>query len=167
MGRPRKIQAITNVEVQDIIKRAKRGETLEELNILAEKHNGMLTPHVVVREASSSRSRLHHLFDWNDSTAAQKYRLMQARLVLTTVKVVYQGERREAFFNARVTMGDNEKIQGYFPLDRVLTDKEIHADVLRQAVRDLEYAERKYQDLQELKGVINKAKLKKVKATIK
>lgn len=149
------------------MKRAKRGETLAELNRLVEKYNGMLDPHDVVSEARENGSKLHHLFEWDNNAAGDKYRLIQARILLTTVKVTINGEKREAFFNAKVTLNGNGRVRGYFPLSRVLSDETIHRDVLRQAVRDLEYCERKYQELQELRGIINKSKLKKVKATIK
>lgn len=163
----KKVDLITNSEVEELKRKInKPGETLAELNKLSEKYNGMLDPHDVVSEASKNTSRLHHLFEWDDTVAGTKYRLMQARVLLTTVKVVYQGKQQEAFYNARVQIAGNGKVRGYFPIDRVLSDKQIHDEVLREAVRELEFAERKYQTISELKGVINKSKLKKVKATI-
>lgn len=54
------------------------GEIAEKI----EKKNGNITPILLVKEAESSRSPIHHLFTWNDTEAAKEYRLHQARNII-------------------------------------------------------------------------------------
>ncbi len=47
-----------------------------------------------------------------------------------------------------------------------MSEKQIKTYLIRQAVRELEYAQKKYDTLKELDGVIDKKKLEKVKSTL-
>jgi hypothetical protein len=49
------------------------------------KEHGELTPSIVVDAARQSESALHPIFEWNDSKAAEEYRLGQARNVLRAI----------------------------------------------------------------------------------
>lgn len=156
---------MTKTDTGLIKKIAKRGETIKALQMLEEAKGGMITPYDVVAEASNIDSPLHTAFEWDNSRAGERYRLIQARIMLTTIKVEFQGENREAYFNATIEL-NNSKIRGYFPIERVVNDAEIKRQVLQQAIADLEYAQRKYDSLKELKGVINTKKLNKVKRSL-
>lgn len=52
--------------------------------------NQRLTPALVLAEAEDPNSPLHALFEWNDSVAADRWRLQQARELIRSVKVVYR-----------------------------------------------------------------------------
>lgn len=58
-------------------------DSLREL----ERDNGRLLPGDVVEAARAPESPLHSHFNWDDSDAAEKYRLMQARTLIRTVKL--------------------------------------------------------------------------------
>lgn len=49
--------------------------------------DGRLAPADVVAEASDPASPLHDYFEWDDSEAARKYRLSQARTLIRSIKV--------------------------------------------------------------------------------
>ncbi|HAZ61006.1 MAG TPA: hypothetical protein DCY89_05470 [Gammaproteobacteria bacterium] len=49
---------------------------------------GALTPALVVEAATDPESPLHDAFDWDDSAAAHKYRLVQARSMIRSVRFV-------------------------------------------------------------------------------
>jgi hypothetical protein len=51
---------------------------------------GMLSPHAVLDAASDPRHPLHSAFDWDDSEAAAKWRLEQARTLIRSVRVVIE-----------------------------------------------------------------------------
>jgi hypothetical protein len=121
-------------------------------------NGGELTPHEVVDYARDPKNPLHTSFDWDDSSAGDKYRLMQARVLLTTVKVEYMGERVDAYINATVTIG-NRQIRKYFPVERAMTEDAIKREVLKNAVRELRYAQEKYKRYQELAGIIDEERL--------
>lgn len=59
----------------------------EELDRLAKKGAGTLTPVSVVDAARSPESPLHRYFEWNDSLAAIAHRLDQARVLIRSVRV--------------------------------------------------------------------------------
>lgn len=62
---------------------------MEVAKILAalERDNGRLVPSDVVEAARDPNSPLHQHFEWNDSEAAEKYRLDQARTLIRSVKI--------------------------------------------------------------------------------
>lgn len=161
-----KKRIITKSDTTTILGRAKRGQYKEALEALAAAKGEIITPYDVLDEARNKRSPLHSAFTWDDSEAGEKYRLMEARILLNGVRVEYMGEQRPAYFNANVMIG-KQQTRGYFPVERVMTDVDIHQAVLADAVRDLEHAQEKYNQLAELKGVINKRVLSKAKRKIR
>lgn len=56
------------------------------LSQLYERHQ-KLTPSLVVEAATDPKSPLHREFTWDDSEAARKYRLAQARTLIRSVEV--------------------------------------------------------------------------------
>lgn len=60
--------------------------------------NGQLTPQSVLKEASAKKHPLHSYFEWNDTKAAKKWRIEQARQLIKCVHVV-------------TTDSDNKKIE--------------------------------------------------------
>ena len=132
-----------------IMEKTKKKILLEELQRL-EQRVGYLEPQVVLKEASDPSSPLHDSFDWDDTTAARKYRLWQARQLIANVKVEFVGEDRQAFYNATV----------------MVEDVPLHRQVLIEAVKEIETAHKKYDSLKELEGVINIKKLHDVKTEL-
>jgi len=51
---------------------------------------GKLTASIVLEEARDPGHPLHSRFEWNDSVAAEKYRLEQARELIRKVKIIYK-----------------------------------------------------------------------------
>lgn len=52
-----------------------------------ERDNGRLDPQDVIEAAKNPKSPLHSHFEWDDSAAAAKYRLDQARVLIRSVKI--------------------------------------------------------------------------------
>lgn len=48
---------------------------------------GSITPEILVKEAKKRNSPLHKIFEWNDTKAAENYRLQQARILLNNIQV--------------------------------------------------------------------------------
>jgi hypothetical protein len=61
---------------------------LEEL-----RRRGSVGPEALVEEARAEASPLHHLFEWDDSVAGERYRLEQARQYIARVEFVPAPER--------------------------------------------------------------------------
>lgn len=140
------------------LNRAKHGQYKKELQKLEDQH-GVLTPYIVVDAARAEDSPLHTWFNWNNDDAAEKYRLMQARMLMTNVKIsLVEDEKVSAFVNVRVTVGES-KVRGYISTDKVLDDEEMTKQILDQATRELDYWKEKYARYKELQGVVNSEKL--------
>lgn len=83
-------------------------ESLAELERLADANDGALTPAIVLEAARDEDSVLHRHFDWHDASAAEKYRLDQARTLIRSYKlhvVDGDGERTTRFYT-NVVRGD-------------------------------------------------------------
>ena len=58
--------------------------------------DGVLTCEAVVREARAKSSPLHGYFTWDDSRAAERYRLIEAGRLIATVKIEYTPKKSRA-----------------------------------------------------------------------
>ena len=79
---------------------------------------GRLTAENIVDVARSPTSVLHSEFEWDDSQAGERYRLIQAGRLVRSVKVVVQTERRVISTVAYVR--DPAGSAGYRPLSTVV-----------------------------------------------
>lgn len=129
-------------------------EALEEI---AAKNNGILRPADVVNEARNPENILHRAFEWDDTVAAEAYRLEQAK-ELIRVQVVVIGDNPEpvrAFVNLGCYRGTDDG--GYRLTARVLNDSELLAELMKDAAMELVTFERKYSRITELSGVFKAA----------
>jgi hypothetical protein len=130
---------------------------VQELRRLAEAHNGLLTPETVVSSAAIKSSPLHGCFTWDNSEAAAKWRLHQARNLLRVCVQVLPNENAQEDCKCKVFVSltpDREKESGgYRLLTRVLSDAEQRAQLLADAMAELQTFEEKYKTLNELAEV--------------
>lgn len=131
------------------------GETLEKFR----KQNKRLNSELVVKKASDPKSCLHKFFDWDDSLAAQQWRLQQARVLIRHLRVIVEidGEQieRRAFAHVLVKIKDKEfPEKAYVPVS--ITDKksEARVQVIQQAMNELDSWIEKYRHYEELTHVI-------------
>ncbi len=68
-------------------------EAIAEIKAL-EDRRGRLTPEQVVEAARAETSAIHGCFEWDDSVAAEKFRIDQARELLKRVKIEVTIEER-------------------------------------------------------------------------
>jgi phage terminase Nu1 subunit (DNA packaging protein) len=66
-------------------------EVMQAVKALEDKR-GRLTAQMVLQEARAASSPLHGFFEWDDSEAAEKWRLEQARELVRRVKIVVEVE---------------------------------------------------------------------------
>ena len=148
-------------------------EISAELQQIYNNNNGMLDPRKVVDFAKDPTTALHSRFEWDDSIAAEKYRLAQARQIIrlevVIIKQKQQGTIELAVDNQR---SDNDGVKarkwvslepdrfgvedkGYRKLSEVLKKPILRAQLLYQAKKDMEIFMQKYAILEELDGVID------------
>ena len=125
----------------------------QRLMALVEKNGGGgLRAADIVADATDVASPLHGLFEWDDVVAAQRHRETQAQYILRHLHVVQvNGETAvmRAFVSMVEEVGD-DTIRQYVPIARVISEHELYAQALEQALRELHAFERKYAAFVEL-----------------
>lgn len=85
-----------------------------------EDRRGRLTAEQVVEEARPPSSPIHGCFEWDDSKAAESWRIEQARDLIKRVKIVIEVEEKKVRVVAYVRDADKEATEpGYRALMRV------------------------------------------------
>jgi hypothetical protein len=126
------------------------GERLEELA-----QNGPVTPHRVVEDATPKDSPLHTLFEWDNKSAANNYRVIQARQVIRSVAVVYETtEAKETKIQAFLSVSPEEG-RSYMASRSVLSDEELRTQFFNGIVKELHRLKEKMSQFQEFSDVVN------------
>jgi hypothetical protein len=60
-----------------------------------EKRFGKITPETVLEAARSKKALFHPLFEWEDSVAAEQYRLQQARTIINNIEITIISDGEE------------------------------------------------------------------------
>lgn len=108
-----------------------RSEIEQRIKDLADAHDGRLTPELLIAEAKSSDSPLHQEFEWDDSIAAHRYRIDQARELIRSVRYVFRTEHIKVTTVAYVRDPEaSPSDAGYISVDRVKHNEDMQRDVL-------------------------------------
>jgi len=142
------------VEGEHMQNRVKDMSVIVELKRIATAGKGILQPSAVVEAAKPNTSPLHSHFTWDDSEAAAAWRLWQARQLIS-VCVEFVGPK-DAEQEARVFVSlrdERGEEGGYRALISVLSEPDLRAQLLQDALAELKYFKGKYQSLKELSAV--------------
>ena len=118
--------------------------------------DGLIKPERVVEAARPKTSPIHDQFEWNNTEAAEKYRLLQAsELIRVSVEIIDCGGNRDpvvvrAFTSLTTERGENG---GYRATVQVLSNKQMREQMLADAIAELQAFERRYAILKELAEV--------------
>lgn len=126
------------------------GEICEEL----EKSEKGLSPSSLLDASRDESSPLHNEFEWDDTVAAEKWRLEQARLMISHIRIVKtndQEEREAQRERAFVSTPGRKSV--YASLDTAMHRKELRNYLLDQARRDSEIFLSKYRRMEQLAAV--------------
>jgi hypothetical protein len=121
------------------------GEELERIR----KAKGLLTPEAVIEEAKKKSSPLHEEFEWNDSLAAERYRLVQARTLIRAITVIVKDDAPPVSQYVHVTVG---KTRSYEPMEVAVQSVDLYHSALEQLEEKLSGAVRAVQELREAAG---------------
>lgn len=143
------------------------GRTLERL----EAENGYVDRKDFLEVSRPADSPTHNLFEWDDSVAAERYRLNQSRNIINDLEIevvecngeeiqvnmevthdvsVLAGCRSVAFVNC----GDSRQSKvRYTNIVQAMSAEETRANVLRHAMAELKMFQRKYNACCELAGL--------------
>lgn len=115
-----------------------------ELGRIHEKH-GALKPTNVVEEARPEEAPLHPAFEWNDSIAAEEWRLHTARNLIRSVQVITSDNQKEAVYVSVVT---EQKEREYQPLAVVAKSPDLYAEAVYEAQQRIKAAKKSLDDLE-------------------
>lgn len=127
-----------------------------EVLAIVKANGGTVTAEQVVDAASDPNSALHGYFTWDDSTAALKQRLTEARNVIRQVyvQIVVKPKTKPMRVQALISLpADRATKVGYRLIEDVMSDPELRASALAAALADLEVCRKRYGHLQELAQV--------------
>ncbi len=122
---------------------------------------GALSPQEVLEDAKSRQSPLHDLFEWDDSTAAGKYRLWQARVIVNSIREVEYDdlgheEQSRVFVSLRPYGNDDDEDEEdngengdrqYFLVRDARNDPATQLALLEEALRRFLALRERYEDL--------------------
>lgn len=113
---------------------------------------GSLKPATVVEDARPADATLHEYFEWDDTVASEKWRLFQARKLVSAVHVVVEDADGEsvttrAFIHVTDEDGDDPR---YESIAAVLNDSALYAQVCRRALGDLDSFRERYAQFESL-----------------
>jgi len=136
----------------------KCADELEQIRIAA---GGILRPVDVVEFAIDPNTALHGQFTWDDTEAARKYRIWQARMIIQVTVTVLRKD--SAPVRAYVSLDEDRQIEGggYRLVVDVLRDPTRRKAMLAEARRDMDRFQEKYAAIKELSAVF--AAMKKVR----
>jgi len=108
----------------------------EELELV--KAKGVLNPQSVLERAKNKKSILHNLFEWDDTKAAEEYRIKQAMNIVSNIieVTIIKGEKVEerAFFSVTVKKDENV----YVSLTEAITTPSYRIQLLKEMETTLE-----------------------------
>lgn len=135
-----KIKGIWKADAQSV------GEELESLE--------KITPEAVLEKAKEPSSVMHNLFEWDDSIAATKYRLSQARQIIQQIVIRSAPDNLEPTkVRAFVSSCKNDSV--YNPIIHVVTNITDYQVILAQAKEELQAFKNKYKNLVEFKELFD------------
>ena len=128
------------------------GETLEGLA-----QSGELTSKRFLDVSRPESAPTHNMFEWDDSVAAERYRLQQATVAINSVEVQIVNEAtasvisQAAFVN--VVSKAPARTGSFTPIEVALSDENMRNVLLENALNELKAFRRKYSQLSELADV--------------
>lgn len=132
--------------------------------VRAEDPHGLLRPEAVVQRASDPSNPLHASFCWDDSVAAHRHRLEQARALIRVSVTLLPGraEPVRAYVSLttdRASGQEGAEAGGYRPVAEVLQHDGLRKIMLEDALAELRAFQVKYARLEELASVFEAARL--------
>jgi hypothetical protein len=132
------------------ISKADAEEANAELERILAKH-GRVTSALVLDAARPSTSVLHKHFTWEDSEAAEQYRLSEAGYLIRSVRVILRNAPHQEVETVRAWLSvQDDAGRNYQPVAKVLSVEETRKQILSEALAELDVLKRKYRLLSEL-----------------
>lgn len=126
----------------------------DHLELLRNQVQGELTPKDVVDDARNPNSPLHSYFEWNDSAAAEAFRLSQARGLIRAVVAVYVSDDKPAVRTRAYVHVPEAQAPHYREMVHAMSQKKTRQLILQQAWKELRAWRVRYQHLKEFSDLV-------------
>jgi hypothetical protein len=124
------------------------------IEMLREKFKGELTPQDILDDARHDNSPLHSFFEWDDSAAAEHYRIQQARGLIRAVVAVYAREDKPAVRTRAYVHVPEPSAPHYREASHAMSQTKTRKMVLDRAMNELKAWRTRYRDLEEFAGLV-------------
>lgn len=112
-----------------------------------------VTPELLLKKAKAKRSPLHDYFEWDDTTAAKKYRIQQAAYILRSIEILIESDGDEPV-RVRAFVNVNEEQKSvYTTVTRARQEPELWEQVKEKALQELVNWQRVYKHISEFEIV--------------
>jgi len=138
---------------------------ISELKRLAEQSGGILQPQDVVEAARPLSSPLHNSFTWDESEAANKWRLHQARNLLRVTVEFVKTAGGKVPMRVFCSLKSDRESGGYRATVDIMSDRQMKNQLIEDALEDIAIFQKKYNHLRELAEVI--AAMRRAKKKLK
>lgn len=113
-----------------------------------------LTPEDLLEEARPEESPIHNCFEWNDSIAAEQFRLQQARSMIIALQITRTDETPvKKYFHITQDTGS------YRSIEVLLSSEESREMLIERARKEFLSYQRKYENLKELADLFTAGKV--------
>lgn len=129
--------------------KADPNKAYEEVSSLDE-----ITPENVLDLARNENSVIHNDFEWDDTVAGERYRLIQARQMIQNFVIARQDKDAEPIRVLQISTTVNE----YKPIEIILRNEDEYQNLLKRALAELKAFERRYKTLTELEPIFEAMK---------
>jgi len=138
------------------ISEPKESVCFEELKRIKKKNNGILQAEKVVEEAKNKNSVLHSYFIWDDSIAAERYRVEQARTLIRGIVAYAVSEENSQEIRGFVSLATDRRSEGggYRYIVEILGNLSQRKQLIEDAKVDMQNFMNKYRTLKELDDVL-------------
>lgn len=143
-----------------VVKAQSKAVIAKELRALAAQNAGALLPEHVVDAARDETSPLHKYFEWEDSAAADAWRLMQARGLIARVKVQIMRQETPRDEVRTIQVREFKSLpssryakKGYESISDILADPDKREELVEQARAEFRRLRQRYEGVTELAQV--------------
>ncbi len=148
-------------EVPKPVKPALQTYAVAAYELLLQKHEGHISPGILLEAAKDPASPFHTLFEWDDTKAGDNFRLMQAASIIRrwkgSVMRIDQGEQKVVIQTIRRVQspkGSRKNGQAsYETVEQIMSDPAKRSDMVRTVRKELLSYRQRYAELTELAAV--------------
>ena len=119
-----------------------------------------LTADSLLKKASKKSSSLYEFFDWDNSSAGDKWRLQQARTLINEIKIIVEDKEIYAFENVNISIANKEdsvknkfSSREYKPIVEIMDNADFKQQLIQRALAEAKYWKERHSELVELNSI--------------